>query len=390
MPTDGAGTPAGDWLWADALPGDGVLLRPFRESDADDVTAGCADPLTRRFLPALPDPYTRADALWWITEAAPAAFTKGGAAFAVADPATGRLLGTVGISRHRPEDTGSAEIGYWVGPWARGRGVATAAARTLAAHAVRRGVVRLELRTAWENVASQRVALGAGFAREGVARDAGRFPDGSRYDQIVWVRLAADPGTPTPRLLPDLPGAHAPPRRALTDGVVSLRPLGPDDAEDTYTLRREPDVYARSVPPVPPSADEVARVCARAQARWLAGDTAAFTVRDAATDAYAGEIALYFQEPVTGQAMIGYSIAADARGRGYATRAARLVAAWAFDVAGIDRLIAGTAPDNVGSQRVLEHAGFRREGFQRARLPGAPGAPRVDDILYALLPDDLA
>ena len=368
-------------LFVDALPGDGVLLRPFRAGDADDVTAGCGDPLTQRFLQLLPHPYTRADAVWWITEGAPAA-NGTGAAFAVTDPASGRLLGGVGINRHRAADQGRAEIGYWVAPWARGRGVATAATRTLAAHAFRHGVARLELLTVWENIASQRVALASGFAREAVARDAGRRADGTREDRIIWVRLATDPGTPTPRLLPDVPGGE------LTDGVVTLRPLGPADAADTYALRREPDVYARSVPPVAPTEEAVERACTRAPARWLAGETASFTVRDAATDGYAGEISLYYQEPGTGQAMVGYSVAAAWRGRGYATRATRLVAGWAFTVAGVARLIAGTAPDNAGSQRVLERAGFRREGYQRARLPGPPGQPRVDDILYALLPDD--
>ena len=41
------------------LHGDGVVLRPFRTEDADDVAAGCNDPLTQRFLPLLPGPYTR-------------------------------------------------------------------------------------------------------------------------------------------------------------------------------------------------------------------------------------------------------------------------------------------------------------------------------------------
>ncbi|GAA1745592.1 GNAT family N-acetyltransferase [Luedemannella helvata] len=371
------------------VPGEGVLLRPYRAADADDVAAACDDALTQRFVPGLPRPYTRADAEWWITTGAPDAAARGGYAYAIADPGSGRLLGGIGVARHRPaEDPGSAEIGYWVAPWARGRGVATAATRALAGYAFGAGVARLELRTAWENAASQRVALGAGFVREAVARAAGVGRGGDRYDQLVWVRLAGDPGTPTPRLLPDLPGPGAPPDRCLADGVVCLRPLGPADAADTYALRREPDVYARSVPPVPPSAGDVTQACERAGARWLAGETAALTVRDAGSGAYLGEIALFYQEPVTGQAMLGYGMAASARGRGYATRATRLVAAWAFDQAGIERLIAGTAPDNVGSQRVLERAGFRREGFQRARLPGGPGQPRVDDILYALLPDD--
>jgi RimJ/RimL family protein N-acetyltransferase len=63
----------------------------------------------------------------------------------------------------------------------------------------------------------------------------------------------------------------------------------------------------------------------------------------------------------------------------------RLVAEWAFSI-GIVRLIAGTAPDNLASQRVLERAGFEKEGYQRSRLPG-PNGTRIDDIQWALLPD---
>jgi len=66
----------------------------------------------------------------------------------------------------------------------------------------------------------------------------------------------------------------------------------------------------------------------------------------------------------------------------------RLIARWAFTYTGLARLIAGTAPENVASQRVLERAGFRREGLQRRRLPMAGGG-RIDDVLYGLVPGDL-
>ena len=52
------------------------------------------------------------------------------------------------------------------------------------------------------------------------------------------------------------------------------------------------------------------------------------------------------------------------------------------------RLIAGTAPENEASRRVLKAAGFRQEGYQRSRLPGI-GGTRIDDLLFAVLPDEL-
>jgi RimJ/RimL family protein N-acetyltransferase len=345
------------------------------------VAAGCADPLTQRFLPNLPSPYTAADATWWINEGVPAAWSAGGAAYAIADPVTDRLLGGAGVGRATPE-RGQAEVGYWVAPWARGRGVATAAASALASWAFARGFARLELLTEWENLASQRVALAAGFQREGVRRGAATRGDGSRYDLVVFARLATDPPGRVPRALPDLPGG------ALTDGVVRLRPLSADDGAFMHELHSLPDVVETSVPPVAPDRAEIDLRCARSAARWLAGERAELVILDAATGTPAGEIGLYYQHPETGQAMIGYCMLPAWRGRGYAVRAVGLVARWAFFDVGIARLVAGTKPDNVGSQRVLERAGFQREGYVRGRLP-AVGGGRLDDVLFGMLPADL-
>ena len=361
----------------DVLRGDKVVLRPLRPDDADDLAAGCDDPLTQRFLPLLPGPYTREHALWWITEGAAAAVEAGGWAYGFADPATDRLIGGGGGKRL---GDGIAEVGYWVAPWARRHGVATESCRLLAAHVLSPpGIERLILHTQIENAASQRVALAAGFTREGVERSSGVARDGSRHDRIVWARLNTDSGEPTPRLLPDLPGGE------LTDGVVTLRPLVEADTADTYTVRSLPDVVRTSVPPVAPELADITKRCARAQSGWLAGQRADLTIRDAATGAYAGEIGLYYWESTTQQAMTGYSLMPDWRGRGYTTRAVRLVAEWAFSI-GIVRLIAGTAPDNVASHRVLERAGFEREGYHRSRLPG-PNGTRIDDIQWVRLPD---
>jgi RimJ/RimL family protein N-acetyltransferase len=358
-----------------------VALRRFRTDDADDIAAGCADPVTQRFMSLLPSPYTRADALWWIEEGAPAAFAGGGAAFAIADPATDRVLGGGGYHLARSD---SYEVGYWVGPWARGRGVATAAARALAAEAFTAGAGRVFLHTDPANAASQRVAMAAGFIREGVARGAGRRRTGERYDHIVWARLANDPERPRPRLLPDLPGAGGEPSRAgeLTDGVVRLRRVEPSDVDHLFRLHSLPEVVATSVPPEPRDRARLERRCAHAESAWLAGERADLVILDAATGGYAGDIGLYYWEPLTRQAMTGYSLLPEWRGRGYATRAVRLVVQWAHRDVGLVRVVAGTAPDNVASQRVLERAGFVREGYQRSRLPG-PDGTRIDDVMYA-------
>jgi RimJ/RimL family protein N-acetyltransferase len=354
-----------------------VVLRPYRIEDIDDLVSGCADPLTQEFLPALPGPYTSEDARHWVGEGAPSANAAGGWHLAVADPVNDRLTGGIGVS---PRGRGTAGIGYWVMPAARGRGIATAATRLLAGHAFAYGVRRLTLGTRLDNPRSQRVAIAAGFTRECVQRASGAGRGGDRYDQLMWARLDTDPDRPGERLLPDFAAGE------LTDGVVSLRPLAETDAADTLALRSRPEVVRTSVPPRAPQPDEVRRACRQAEAGWLAGQRADLTIRDAATGAYAGEIGLYYTEPVTQQAMIGYSLAPGYRGHGFAARAVRLLADWCFTEVRLARLVAGTAPENVASQRVLERVGFRREGYQRGRLPGVDGT-RIDDIQWALLPE---
>jgi RimJ/RimL family protein N-acetyltransferase len=342
-----------------------MKLRPWRESDADDCAAACNDPLIQRYLPLLARPYTRQDALTWFAN-------QSGTQYAVVDPDTDRLLGAVGLV---PHGKGVAEVGYWVAPWARGRGIATAAVNAITAEAFEVGLVRLYLSIKPDNATSQRVALAAGYQREGIARGAGRDRDGGYHDMVIWGRLASDPPGKTARLLPDLPGGR------LTDGTVTLQPLGTDDTDDTFRLHTLDDVVATSVPPVPPDRAAVEARCANAEARWLEGVRATLTIRDAASGTYAGDLGLFYNDPPLAQAMLGYSLLPEWRGRGFAARAVRLVAAWAFAEVGLVRLIAGTASDNVASQRVLESAGFTREAYQVALLPG-PNGTRIDNIQY--------
>lgn len=350
---------------------DRLLLRPWQPGDAGDVRAACADPTIQRWLP-LPRPYTLADAEHWVTEEGHRARRSGeGLQCAVAERRTGRLVGSCGLR----VDTGprsAAEIGYWVAPWAWGRGYAAEATGGLCAWAFAHGTTRVEVVAAIGNEASQRVALAAGFRREGVLRAAAQDGTG-RADAVIFGLLSTDPAGPAPRALPDVD--------ELTDGTVTLRRVAPGDEEPLLDERTDPQARRWAVSGrVWTSRDASAYVAATASL-WLAGAEARFAVVDVASGGYAGSLGLRVTAPALRVAEVGYGIHPAWRGRGYTVRALRLVAEWAFSTAGLIRLELGTAVDNVASQRVAERAGFRREGLARLRLPTADGG-RTDEVRY--------
>jgi len=79
---------------------------------------------------------------------------------------------------------------------------------------------------------------------------------------------------------------------------------------------------------------------------------------------------------------VGYWLLREARGRGVATRTARAVVEYGFSL-GVHRIQAYVNVGNVESERVLERAGFTREGVLRS-MP-RPGRSRVDQTLFSLL-----
>ena len=60
------------------------------------------------------------------------------------------------------------------------------------------------------------------------------------------------------------------------------------------------------------------------------------------------------------------------------------------DLPGLERLEALTHVENVRSQRVLEKAGFLREGVLRRYIAGRGGGEARDAIIYSFLSSDRA
>jgi precorrin-6B C5,15-methyltransferase / cobalt-precorrin-6B C5,C15-methyltransferase len=171
------------------LAAENLILRPFTPTDADDVTEACQDSETLRWL-LLPRPVTRANVEWFIGTFGPGQ-RESGAGIVFAIESAGRLAGAIDLKGVN-WTARVAEVGYWVAPWARGRGVAAQATRVLCEWAIRdHGFERVQLFAATGNAASQRVAEKAGFVREGVARNACCVPDG-RADMVLFSLVPQD------------------------------------------------------------------------------------------------------------------------------------------------------------------------------------------------------
>jgi len=173
-----------------ALPGGGVL-RPATDDDIDAITAACQDPETLRWT-TIPPGYQRSDAENFARVYAPGAWQQGTAAiFAIAD-ASGAYCGGIDL-RISQEDSSAAEIGFQVAPWARGRGLASEALRTLAVWGFDAlGLTRVKWRAHVGNDGSRRVAEKASFTFEGIQRQ-GCLHRGERRDAWVAAMLATDP-----------------------------------------------------------------------------------------------------------------------------------------------------------------------------------------------------
>jgi RimJ/RimL family protein N-acetyltransferase len=89
---------------------------------------------------------------------------------------------------------------------------------------------------------------------------------------------------------------------------------------------------------------------------------------------------------VPGLAELGYWVVERARGHNAATEAARMLTRWLFEATNIERVQATVEPSNTASQRVLEKAGFQREGLLRGYASWA--GVRRDVFLYGKLEGD--
>lgn len=165
---------------------------------------------------------------------------------------------------------------------------------------------------------------------------------------------------------------------SLTDGVVNLRPPGAQDLDAIQAGIEDPDVVRWIGPPHGNSAETHAL-----NERRAAAGSPTFCVCER-EDRCIGLAWLNRDDDDASAGSVGYFLLPDARGRGLATRAVRLLAAWARGPGGVRHLRLVTAADNAASRAVASRAGFRES--ERSWRTDADG--RTEEHVVYILDDD--
>lgn len=170
-----------------------IRLRPWRASDAPELHAAVRESIAHigRWLPWCTADYNLADARAWITHCDEQWRNGESFAFAVHRADDGMLLGSCGLSRLDRVHRGG-NLGYWVRASGLRQGVATAAARCVARFGFENlGLIRIEVVTLPDNVASRAVALRLGARVEAIARHR-VWAWGAAHDAVVHSLIATD------------------------------------------------------------------------------------------------------------------------------------------------------------------------------------------------------
>jgi RimJ/RimL family protein N-acetyltransferase len=144
----------------------------------------------------------------------------------------------------------------------------------------------------------------------------------------------------------------------LTDGVISLRPLNPEDAADH--LAGEDDEMAKWVSGGRSTLATVEAFIRNNQESWQSGGPRrAFGVFDCASNRLSGFIEMNLARVVEpGQVNVSYGVFPQWRRQGLALRAINLMDEYLRTATDARQIVLRIAPENIASLKLAEKAGF--------------------------------
>ncbi|MBW6433475.1 GNAT family N-acetyltransferase [Actinoplanes hulinensis] len=169
-------------------------------------------------------------------------------------------------------------------------------------------------------------------------------------------------------------------------GPIQLRPFRETDAEVVMSAATDPLIPLITTVPDSGRRTDALAFIKRQQERLPSGIGYSFAIAETARDEAVGQIGLWLHDYRHGRASIGYWLAPQHRGHGYASAALRALTRWARTLPDIARLELYVEPWNEASWQTAERADFRREGLLRSWQP--VGHERRDMYMYSLLATD--
>lgn len=170
----------------------------------------------------------------------------------------------------------------------------------------------------------------------------------------------------------------------LNTNRLILRPWTMDDVEACYLYASSPDVGPNAGWKPHESLEESRELLEQ----WTAEDypDIIFAMEEKGTGSIVGSIGLHtdtHRAPSAECRMLGYCIAKEHWGKGFATEAAQAVIDYAFQRLRVKLLTVDHYVDNKGSRRVIEKCHFRYEGTLRRALQIYDGSYR-DTCFYSM------
>ena len=174
-----------------------------------------------------------------------------------------------------------------------------------------------------------------------------------------------------------------------TDRLV-LRGWRNADRAPFAALNADPGVMRHF--PAPLAAAESDRLVKSITDGWATSGLGLWAVARRTDDRFLGFTGLSrpsFEAHFTPAVEVGWRLAREAWGQGYATEAARAAVGFGFETLDLEEIVSFTVPANDRSRRVMERLGMTRDpddDFDHPRLP--EGNPLRRHVLYRLRRDD--
>lgn len=177
----------------------------------------------------------------------------------------------------------------------------------------------------------------------------------------------------------------------LTGNKISLRFFEEQDVQSLLDLHIRNREFFQKYSPIfqeeTYTFEGVRHIIREAAAQREADKNYSFGIFARESNELVGEISLarVVRGPLQ-RCMIGYSLDSQHNGKGYATEAVSLAVEFAFIELKLHRVEAGVSPSNAGSMRVLEKAGFHKEGLEQKGV--LINGSWEDHFIYAIISDN--